>query len=102
MDASIANWPLVLRTVQKLKVKHVLPGHGLPGGREVLTGQEQFLTELYKAVKAGVEQGKTAEELQASLHLPAAVDAWVSDASMKRVVKDTFEEIKQGKPRGDQ
>jgi cyclase len=101
MDANIGNWPAVLRTVEKLKVKHVLPGHGLPGGREVLTGQEQFLTELYKAVKAGVDQGKTAEELLASIRLPAAVDAWVDEGSMKRVVPDTYREIKEGKPRGD-
>ena len=66
-DAYIENWPTVLRAAQKLKVKHVLPGHGLPGGRELLTGQEQFMTELFKAVKDGAAQGKKVEELQAQL-----------------------------------
>ncbi len=42
---------MVLRAAGKLKVKYVLPGHGIPGGRELLTGQEQFMVELHKAVK---------------------------------------------------
>jgi glyoxylase-like metal-dependent hydrolase (beta-lactamase superfamily II) len=100
-DANIANWPAVLRTAAKLRPKFVLPGHGPNGGRELIDGQDQFLTELYKAVKAGVDAGKSVEEVQASISLPPAVSGWVSDASLKGQVKDTYAEIKQGKPRGE-
>jgi len=100
MDANIGNWATVLHSAEKLKVKHVLPGHGLPGGRELLTGQAQFMAELYKSVKAGIDQGKTVEDLQSSVQLPSAVSAWVGD-SLKRQIKDVYDEIKQGKPRGD-
>ena len=71
-DANIGNWPTVLHSAEKLKVKFVLPGHGLPGGRELLTGQAQFMAELYKSVKAGIDQGKKVEDLQASVQLPSA------------------------------
>ena len=98
-DAHIANWPAVLRAVDKLKPKYVLPGHGPSGGRELIAGQDQFLSEMYKAVKSGVDAGKSVEELQASVSLPVSV--WVSEASLKGQVKDTYDEIKQGKPRGD-
>ena len=101
MDANIGNWPAVLHAAEKLKVKYVLPGHGLPGGHELLAGQAQFMAELYKSVKAGLDQGKTAEDLQSSVQLPSAVSNWVTDASLKRQIKDTYDEIKQGKPRGD-
>ncbi len=101
MDANIGNWPTVLRSVEKLKVKYVLPGHGLPGGRELITGQALFMTELYKSVKAGVDTGKSVEELQASIRLPATVSDWVAEAGLKRQIQDAYEEIKQGKPRGD-
>jgi len=100
-DANIGNWPTVLHAAEKLKVKHVLPGHGLPGGRELLSGQAQFMAELYKSVKAGIDQGKSVEDLQSSVQLPAAVSAWVGDKSLKGQIKDTYDEIKQGKPRGD-
>ena len=90
-----------LRAADKLKPKYVLPGHGLNGARDLITGQDQFLSELYKAVKAGVDSGKSVEELQASIHLPASVSEWVSDRSIKGQIKDTYDEIKQGKPRGD-
>lgn len=101
MDANIGNWPSVLKSAEKLKVKYVLPGHGLPGGKELLAGQGQFMTELYKAVKAGIDQGKKVEDLQSAIQLPSAVSEWVSDASLKRQIKDAYDEIKQGKPRGD-
>jgi cyclase len=79
----------------------VLPGHGLPGGRELMAGQAQFMSELYKSVKAGIDQGKKVEDLQASIQMPATVSEWVSEASLKRQIKDAFDEISQGKPRGD-
>ncbi len=101
MDANIANWPSVLRAADKLKPKYVLPGHGVSGGRELIEGQDQFLSELYKAVKSGVDAGKTVEDLQASIKLPPAVSAWVGEGSFKGQVKDVYQEIKQGKPRGD-
>jgi glyoxylase-like metal-dependent hydrolase (beta-lactamase superfamily II) len=101
MDANIGNWPTVLHSAEKLKVKFVLPGHGLPGGRELLAGQAQFMAELYKSVKAGIDQGKKVEDLQASVQLPSAVSEWVGEASLKRQIKDTFDEITQAKPRGD-
>ena len=100
-DANIGNWPAVLHGAEKLKVKIVLPGHGAPGGRDLIAGQELFLVELHKAVKAGVDAGKSMEELQASISLPVTVSDWVSDASLKGQIQDTYLEIKQGKPRGD-
>jgi cyclase len=100
-DAHIGNWPVVLQAVEKLKVKYVLPGHGVMGGRELVTGQAQFMAELYKAVKGGVDSHKSVEDLQASVQLPVAVQNWVGEASLKRQIKDAFDEISQGKPRGD-
>jgi cyclase len=100
-DAYIGNWPTVLRAAEKLKVRFVLPGHGVPSGRELILGQEMFMVELYKAVKAGVDQGKSVEELQASISLPVAVSDWVAEGSLKTQIKDAYAEIKQGKPRGD-
>ena len=100
-DANIANWPEVLAKVDKLRIRFVLPGHGPMGGREVLAGQQQFLRELYQAVKKGVDRGETVEEVQASLKLPAAVANWVSEESLKRQAADVYQEIKAGKPRGE-
>lgn len=100
-DAYIGNWPTVLRAAGKLKVKFILPGHGLFGGRELLTGQEQFMTELYKSVKDGIDAGKKLEDLQESVRLSAAVDNWVGESSLKAQIKDTYREIAEGKPRGE-
>lgn len=108
-DGNIGNWPKVIQAAEKLDVVHVLPGHGGPGGKDVLAGEERFMIELYKAVKAGVDQGKKLQDLvkmegdkpvSASLQLPADVQNWVGD-SLPAQVRDAYEEITQHKPHGD-
>ena len=96
MDANIGNWPTVLRSAGKLKVKHVLPGHGLPSTGDLIEGQAQFMTELRKAVKAGMDQGKKVEDLQASIQLPESVSTWVGN-SLKGQIKDAYDEIANSK-----
>ena len=100
-DANIANWPDVLAKVDKLKIKFILPGHGPMGSRDVLLVPQQFLHELYQAVKKGVDKGESVEEIEAGLKLSSAVSNWVSEASLKRQAADVYQEIKAGKPRGD-
>src|SRR6516164_7589147 len=51
-DGNIGNWPKVIEGALELNVDQVLPGHGAPGGREVLMGQRAFFVELHKAVDA--------------------------------------------------
>ena len=96
MDANIANWPVVLGSAGKLKVKHVLPGHGRPAARDLIDGQAQFMTELHKAVKAGADQGKKLEDLQASVQLPESVSTWVGKG-LKGQIKDAYDEIAKTK-----
>lgn len=91
-DGSIVNWQNVLRAVQKLKIKHVLPGHGLAGGKEILAGQEQFLLELHKAVKAGMDAGRKPDEIKASLELPEPAQKWVGD-SLGMQVNDVYKQL---------
>lgn len=100
-DAYIANWGDILGKVAKLRIKFVLPGHGKMGGWELVTGQEQFLRELYQNVKKGVDREESLETIQGELKLPSSVSTWVSDASLKRQAEDVYQEIKGGKPRGD-
>ena len=99
VDGNIGNWPEVVRVAQKLKVKTVLPGHGVPGGPEVMAGQALFMVELRKAVMSAVDQGKKPADL-AKLQLPDSVKNWVGDG-LAAQVKDTYEEITQGKPHGE-
>jgi len=99
-DGHIANWPNVMRRARRLKIKQVLPGHGVPGDVQILAGQERFMTELNKAVRAAISEGKKLEDIQASLQLPDAVKNWVGDP-LKNQIKDAYEEITQKKPHGE-
>ena len=108
-DAHIANWPKVIAAAQKLDVAHVLPGHGGPGGKEILDGQARFMTELLAAVQAAVKQGKKLDDIvkkqgdklvSTSIQLSAGVKNWVGDG-LPDQVRDTYDEITQHKPHGD-
>ncbi len=114
-DGNVGNWPSVIQKAQKLDVKHVLPGHGAPGGKAVLEGQRQFMIELHYAVANAIQQGKKLRDLvppgttviygdivpsTTTVTLPLFVKNWVGDY-LPAQVRDTYEEITQKKPHGD-
>ncbi len=108
-QGNIGNWNNVIRAAQKLDVEHVLPGHGGPGGKEVMAGQMQFFTELQKAVRDAVRAGKKREDLvtlkgdravATTVHLPDSVSNWVGN-SLPAQVSDAFREITEKKPIGE-
>jgi len=107
-DANIGNWVNVVQSALKLDVTTVLPGHGGPGGKEVLTGEALFMTELQKAVKTARSQGKKlsdivtmkgADPVSTNIKLPDSVKNWVG-SFLPAQVRDAFVEQEQGKPRG--
>jgi glyoxylase-like metal-dependent hydrolase (beta-lactamase superfamily II) len=118
--AYMGNWANEVRAARKLKIVHVLPGHGDPGGKELLDGQIQFLDELYHAVQAAVKEGKTLDQLVTMENgRPVATSIRLSERMMDvyvnhgpglkpwqvmrlpTQVKNTYEEITQRKPYGD-
>jgi cyclase len=107
-DGNIGNWPHVMEAALKLKPQHVLPGHGGPGGPEILQGQHDFMIELRKAVDASVQQGKKLDDivtrdgtkLTTSVTLPDSVKNWIGP-TLAAQVRDAYEEITQNKPHGD-
>ncbi len=100
-DGNIGNWPDVIRKAQKLDVRHVLPGHGPAGGKEVMEGQAQFFIELRKAVEKSAKAGQKPEEIATSIQLPDSVKTWVDNKGLPAQVKDAYNEIQQHKPAGD-
>jgi cyclase len=108
-DGYAGNWPKVVKRAMALKVKHVLPAHGPAGGVEVLSGEEKFLTEIYNTVKTEMRAGKKLEDLVemkdgtpvvGKLKLSGSVQHWVGSFYPGQI-KDIFDEISQGKPRGE-
>jgi len=74
-DGSIANWPKVLDKAIAMKPEFVLPGHGARGGVEILTGQKQFLVDLYAAVADQIALGKQLPDIK--ITMPEADANWV-------------------------
>lgn len=107
--ANSANWPNVIDQVKNLKASTILPGHGVPGGSEVLNGQRQFFVELRKAVGDAVKGGKKLEDLvtkkadksvATSVRLSEAVKTWTGDG-LPDQVEIVYKEITTNKPHGE-
>jgi cyclase len=112
-NSSIRNWNNVLAKAKRLGARHVLPGHGRPGGAELFDGQMLFLTELQKAVQKEIDRGRKLEELvftdpnadpkfllgnlKTTVQLPAAVRQWISIDRLPRQVSDTYAQLAAGK-----
>src|ERR1035438_6080559 len=86
-DAFVANWPRVLDKTLSLHPTDVLPGHGPKGGPEILTGQKQFLLDLYFGVKQAAARGEKPGEIR--LDLPIADQNWLSE-SLEQDIEVTY------------
>jgi cyclase len=96
-ESDIANWPNAIRAAARLKIRHVLPGHGVAGGKELLAGQEQFLVELHKAVRAGVDAGRKPDEIKTALDLPEPARRWVGDRIADQV-NEVYRQVTASRP----
>jgi glyoxylase-like metal-dependent hydrolase (beta-lactamase superfamily II) len=104
-DGHVGNWPDVIKKAQGLDVVHLLPGHGPAGGKEIMEGQRQFFIELLSAAKKAkqltdlvtLKEGKPDQPVA---QLPSSVKNWIG-AFHAGQLRDAFEEVRQGKPRGD-
>jgi cyclase len=109
-DGNSANWTLVIEKARQLDVTSVLPGHGPPAGKEVLSGQAQFFVELRTSVADAIRSGKKLEDLitrqgqktvATSITLPASVQNWVDKEGLAADVEVVYKEMTTGKPHGE-
>lgn len=65
-----ASWIRCLERMEALDVKMVLPGHGVPMGKELLANQKRYFVELRQQVKKAIDNGKSLEDVIRSVDLP--------------------------------
>jgi glyoxylase-like metal-dependent hydrolase (beta-lactamase superfamily II) len=68
-DADYNGWLAALERLSAWDIKVVIPGHGSPGGPEILRGQHDYLKDMLQFVTAGIKSGKTAEQLAMEVNL---------------------------------
>jgi glyoxylase-like metal-dependent hydrolase (beta-lactamase superfamily II) len=98
-DAHVANWPKVIDKAVALHPLQVLPGHGPDGGPEILTGQAQFLRDLYAAAAKDVRAGVSLAQAQTEIKLPPRDANWIRD-DMSSAIQITYAEIQERRPAG--
>jgi len=84
-DADFDHWPRVLQAASRLDARHLLPGHGSPGGPEILTGQAQFLAALAEAIDRGIREHSEPAQIAAALRLPDSLQPWASSFMAEQI-----------------
>jgi cyclase len=65
-----SSWISVLERAKQLDVERVLPGHGPIAGRDLLERQQRYFFELRRQVQAGINDGKSLEDIRKSIDMP--------------------------------
>jgi glyoxylase-like metal-dependent hydrolase (beta-lactamase superfamily II) len=69
VDADHRNWVRVLEQLAQWEARIVAPAHGVLGTLETIRGQRDYLADMLHLVEAGMQAGKSAEELAAEINL---------------------------------
>ena len=78
-DSFPREWPKTIDSVARLAFDHVAGGHGaVQHGRQLMTGQRNYLEELAARVEAGRKAGQPLSEIQKSMPV-AAIKALQAD-----------------------
>ena len=96
-DANLGNWPVVLNKAEALRPLIILPGHGDPGGPEILTGQKNFLVDLCAAVERQVQAGIPLAKM--NMKLPERDHDW-APSDLATDFSIAYEEITRHTPAG--
>ena len=108
-DGNTLNWPNVITAAKRLDIERVLPGHGGPGGIELINGQLQFFRELTQAAQSAVDAKKSITDIvkiegdravSTSIKLSDSVSNWVGN-SLAEQIRVAYQEITSGKPHGE-
>jgi cyclase len=97
-DANYAGWLHALDTMYSWHLTTVVPGHGESGGPAVLMAQKAYLGGMLQQVKAGVQAGKSEDEVAKAVTLSQyghiASDAKANEASVRQM----YRHVKSGTP----
>ena len=77
-DSNTESWISVLNALEELPIKTLAPGHGEPGGKELIANQRRYFVELREQVKKGIDAGSTVDEIKANIELPFYKE-WTGD-----------------------
>jgi glyoxylase-like metal-dependent hydrolase (beta-lactamase superfamily II) len=69
-DADLGEWFKALDELDKLDFDRLVPGHGAPGGRELIASTRKMLAELAAAVAKARASGKKLDEVKKNFAFP--------------------------------
>lgn len=84
-------WLNVLDSLSSWDIRTVIPGHGVPGPKEILIQQRDYLSDMLTQVRKGIKNGKSKEELVNEIDLkkhPVRGENTTSNARSIRAMYD--------------
>jgi len=89
-DSNLSDWVAALEELDTLDFEILAPGHGPTGTKANVREYIQYFTDLTEAVRKGIEQGQSLEEIQESLELLAYTDWLRYDGHFKLNIEGVY------------
>jgi cyclase len=89
---SIPDTLAAIKMMKALNPAVVIPGHGVPGGMELLDDNERYYNLLVERVRGMVQQGKTLEQIKAELKMPE-YDHWIGKDRLPNNVEAAYRAV---------
>jgi glyoxylase-like metal-dependent hydrolase (beta-lactamase superfamily II) len=95
MDGYSKEWIDTLAAILKMKPEVIVPGHGLAGDDSMVSALRDFLQDLRKAVKSGMDKGLTLEELLKSIQAPARFRDYRGQEFLPGAIERVYRELRE-------
>jgi len=92
-DAYMPDWIDSIRAVEAMDFDILVPGHGAIGAKSDATAFREYMTDLYDAVLAGAREGKSLDELKASIKLEKYQDWFQYEAWLPLNIEGIYKRI---------
>jgi cyclase len=91
---SIPDTLAAIRMMQALNPEVVVPGHGDPGGAQILAENERYYTLLVDRVRQLAGQGKSLDQIKQELKIPADYEGWAGKDRFPNNIEAAYRAVK--------
>ncbi len=95
-EGATFQWIVSLASLSKLDVEVVVPGHGVPGAKTLITDQRRYFMGLRRMVKHLAKRDIKPAEIVEQLEVPAAYEKFGNRSYWQKTVRYVVSEIASG------
>lgn len=91
-DGYPQDWKIKLKEMEAMKIEVVIPGHGDPGGKEIINTMKEYIESIEEIVTEMKNEGKSLEDIE-KIQMPERYKDWLLDNYFRSNLEFMFNKI---------